>query len=115
MLAYIYALLRRSWRLFITVAKVMLPVMIIVQIAQELGLVDVVGRLIAPAMALIHLPPEAGIIWATTLLIGIYGGLASLATLAPTLDMTTAQFSALCAMMLFAHSIPVEQSIVRRA
>src|SRR3546814_14513592 len=43
------------------------------------------------------------------------GGLATLAGLAHTLDMTVAQLSALSAMMLIAHAIPVEQSIVRRA
>ncbi len=115
MLSYFPALIRRSWRMFLTVAKIMLPVMAIVQIAQQLGLIDLVGRLITPAMALLHLPPEAGIIWATTVLTGIYGGLASLSALAPSLELTTGQLSALCAMMLFAHSIPVEQSIARRA
>ena len=115
MLAYFRGLLSRSWRLFMSVAKIMLPVMVVVQIAQELGLVDAVGKFIAPAMALLNLPPEAGIIWATTALTGIYGGIASLSGLAPNLEMTAAQVSALCAMMLFAHNIPVEQSIVRRA
>lgn len=115
MQAYIMALLQRSWRMFATVTKVMLPVMVAVQVAEQFGLVDGIGRLIAPAMALLHLPPEAGIIWVTTLFVGIYGGLATLAGLAHTLDMTAAQFSALSAMMLIAHAIPVEQSIVRRA
>lgn len=115
MLSYFIAMLHRSWRMFITVSKVMLPVMVVVQIAQEFGLVDLAGRLIAPAMSLLHLPPEAGIIWATTLLTGIYGGIASLSSLAGTIDMTGAQLSALCAMMLFAHGLPVEQAIVRRA
>lgn len=115
MFSYLKTMLRRSWHMFVSVSKVMLPVMIIVQIAQEFGLVDLLGRLIAPAMSLLHLPPEAGIIWATTLLIGIYGGLASLSSLAGTIDMTAGQLSALCAMMLFAHGLPVEQAIVRRA
>lgn len=115
MYAHVLALLTRSWRMFATVAKVMLPVMVIVKLAQELGLIELVGTLIAPAMALIHLPPEAAIIWATTVLIGIYGGIATFSGLAGTLDMTAGQVSALCAMMLFAHGIPVEQSIVRRA
>ncbi|RTZ40076.1 hypothetical protein EKL30_17645 [Candidimonas sp. SYP-B2681] len=115
MLSYPVVMLRRSWRMFATVSKVMLPVMILVQIAQVFGLVELAGRLLAPAMSLLHLPPEAGIIWATTLLIGIYGGLASLSSLAGTMDMSAGQLSALCAMMLFAHSLPVEQAIVRRA
>jgi len=115
MLSYPKTMLWRSWHMFIAVSKVMLPVMVIVQIAQNFGLVDLAGRLIAPAMSLLNLPPEAGIIWATTLLIGIYGGIASLSSLAGTIDMTAGQLSALCAMMLFAHGLPVEQAIVRRA
>ncbi|NYT64063.1 hypothetical protein H0A66_17230 [Alcaligenaceae bacterium] len=115
MLSYLIVLFNRSLRMFITVAKVMLPVMVIVRIAQEYGLVDMVGQLIAPAMSLMNLPPEAGIIWTTTLLTGIYGGIATLSGLAGSADMTAGQLSALCAMMLFTHNIPVEQAIVRRA
>lgn len=115
MLNYPATVARRSWRMFITVTKIMLPVMIVVQIAQVYGLVDWVGHWIAPAMAMLHLPPEAGIVWATTLLTGIYGGIASMSSLSSTLDLTSAQLSALCAMMLFTHALPVEQSVVKRA
>ncbi len=115
MFSYLVAMLYRSWHMFLAVSKIMLPVMIIVQVAQQFGLVAWVGRFIAPAMSLLNLPPEAGIIWATTVLVGIYGGIASLSSLAATIDMTTGQLSALCAMMLFAHAIPIEQAIVRRA
>ncbi|WP_245150724.1 nucleoside recognition domain-containing protein [Pollutimonas harenae] len=115
MLAYPKTLLLRCWRMFIAVTKVMLPVMVLVQIGQEIGLVDLVGRLITPAMALLNLPPEAGIVWAATVFTGIYGGIASLSGLSSSMDLNAAQVSALCAMMLFAHAIPVEQAIVRRA
>ncbi|TKR57046.1 hypothetical protein D7I39_01790 [Allopusillimonas ginsengisoli] len=112
---YVLTLLRRSWRMFITIARIMLPVMVVVKVAQELGLVDLVGRLITPIMGLLNLPPEAGLIWATTVLTGMFGGIATLSTLASSVDMTVGQVSALGAMMLFAHSLPVEQAIVRRA
>lgn len=115
LLPYFTTVLRRSWHMFITVTKVMLPVMVLVYLAQQLGLVDQVGHIIAPAMSLLNLPPEAGIIWVTTLLVGIYGGIAILSGLALTLDLTSGQLSALCAMMLITHSLPVEQSVVRRA
>lgn len=115
MFAYLVTQFKRSTRLFWSVAKVMLPVMVLVELAQAAGLVDWVGRAIAPAMGLMHLPPEAGIVWATTVLVGIFGGIASLSALAGTFDMTAAQLSALAAMMLFAHALPVEQAIVRRA
>src|SRR5690606_2396399 len=58
---------------------------------------------------------EAGIVWATTLLTNIYGGMASLAALSGSLQMNVGQVSALSAMMLFAHNIPTEQSVVHRA
>lgn len=115
MLSYLITLLGRSLRMFITVSKVMLPVMVVVQIAQAYGVVQMVGQFIAPAMSLMNLPPEAGIIWTTTALTGIYGGIATLSSLAGSTDMTAGQLSALCAMMLFTHNIPVEQAIVRRA
>ncbi|MCC2596873.1 hypothetical protein LKR43_11030 [Pusillimonas sp. MFBS29] len=115
MRAYALALLQRCWRMFVAVTKLMLPVMVVVQIGQQLGLVDRVGELIAPAMALLNLPPEAGIVWAATVFTGIYGGIASLAGLAASIEMNAAQVSTLGAMMLFAHAIPVEQAIVRRA
>lgn len=115
MISYFVTTITRSWRMFFVIAKIMLPVMVIVQIADYYGAVSVAGNLLGPAMGLLNLPAEAGIIWATTLLTGIYGGLASLSSLSGTLDLTSGQFSALAAMMLFAHNIPVEQSIVRRA
>src|SRR5690625_68488 len=115
MLAYLVTILNRSWRLFLSIAKVMLPVMAIVHLAQRLGLVDALGVLLSPIMGTLNLPAEAGIIWATTILTGIYAGLGSLSTLSSSMDMTAGQLSALAAMMLFAHNIQVEQSIVRRA
>lgn len=115
MLLYIQTMLRRSMRMFLTVARIMVPVMVVVYIADRLGLVAWVGHAIAPAMSLLGLPPEAGIIWATTVITNIYGGIATLSTLSDNIEMNVAQVSALGAMMLFAHNMPTEQSIVRRA
>ncbi len=112
---YVLDLLRRSRRLFVTLMKVMLPVMIAVQIGQSLGWVDALGRAIAPAMGLLQLPPEAGLIWVTGVFVGVYGAIAVLIGLAATIDLSVGQLSALCTMVLFAHSLPVEQAIVRRA
>lgn len=115
MLRYIQTMLRRSMHMFMTVARIMVPVMVVVYIADRLGLVAWVGHAIAPAMSLLGLPPEAGIIWATTVITNIYGGIATLSTLSDNIELNVAQVSALGAMMLFAHNMPTEQSIVRRA
>lgn len=114
-LSYLIDLLQRSRRLFVTLARVMLPVMVAVEIGQRLGWIDALGRAIAPSMSWIGLPPEAGLIWITGVFVGVYGAIGALIGLAPGLDMSTGQFSALCSMILFAHAIPVEQAIVRRA
>ena len=89
--------------------------MFLVHFADQLGLVAAAGDVLGPLMALFNLPAEAGIIWATNILVGIYGGLASLATLSSTLELTHGQLSAMAAMILISHNIPVEQSIVRKA
>ncbi len=112
---YLMSLLVRSRRLFITLAKVMLPIMLLVRVADQFGVVDLASKILTPVMSLIGMPPEAGLIWASCLFINIYGAVAVIAGLAPHLDMTSAQLSALCAMMLFAHGIPVEQAIVKKA
>ena len=70
---YLLNLLRRSRRLFITLVKVMLPVMAAVEIGQQLGWVDALGRAIGPAMAWLALPPEAGLVWVTGACVGVYG------------------------------------------
>jgi len=113
--AYSARLLDRSRRLFVSLMKVMLPVMIAVQLAEHWGWIHALGQAIAPAMAWLALPPEAGLVWITGAFVGIYGAIAAMIGLATQLELTAGQLSALCAMLLFAHALPVEQSIVRRA
>ncbi len=115
MTAYLLATLRRCRRLFLDLVKVMLPVMLAVKLVEEAGLIRQAAGALDPLTQAIGLPLEAGIIWVTTALVGIYGGVAALIGLAGQMQLTEAQLSALCAMMLFAHSLPVEQAIVRRA
>ncbi|HET8597130.1 MAG TPA: nucleoside recognition domain-containing protein [Castellaniella sp.] len=114
-LHYLNTIRLRSTRMFMTIARIMVPVMVIVYVADRFGLVRLAGEALAPAMALLGLPPQAGIIWATTIITNIYGGMASMAALSDSLQMNVAQISALGAMMLFAHNVPTEQSVVRRA
>lgn len=112
---YVVRIGQRSWYMFLTVTKIMLPVLFFVHLADQIGLVSWVARSISPVMALLSLPPEAGIVWVTTILTNIYGGIATLGALSNSLHLTTAQISALGAMMLFAHNLPMEQAIAQRA
>lgn len=110
---YLKHLWAKSLDTFIDLAKVMIPIMIAVRIADTLGWVSALGPLLEPVMALMGLPAETGIIWATTLLVGIYAGFAALPLLAG-VEITVLQVSILAAIMLIAHGLPVEQAIVKR-
>jgi hypothetical protein len=112
---YLNTIRQRSVHMFLTVARIMLPVMVVVYAADRLGWVRAVGEALSPVMSLLGLPPQAGIIWTTTAITNIYGGMATMAALSDGLRMTVAQVSALGIMMLFAHNVPTELSIVRRA
>ena len=95
--------------------KLMVPIMIIVRIGVEFGLIETVSKVFIPFMNLVGLPPEAGIIWTTTMLVNIYAGIAILLTLLPEAPMTVAQITILGSLMLFAHGLPVEQRIVQKS
>lgn len=112
---YPLKLARRSIRTFLDLARIMLPVMILVRVGEEFGLSQSLGRVLGPVMNLVGLPPETGLVWAVTLLMGIYAGVGAYLGLLSDLNITIAQHSILCSMMLFAHAIPIEQAIVRRA
>ena len=112
---YLKTLGKKSLSTFWTLAKIMLPVMVLVRVGEQFGLTDVLGELLVPIVGLVGLPAEAGLIWAITLLTGTYGGMAAYLSLMPGMEMTAAQHSILCAMMLIAHAIPVEAAIIQRA
>lgn len=100
-----------SWELI----RIIVPVVIVTRILEELGMITWLSYLLEPVMGLVGLPGSLGLVWATTMLTSIYGGMAVFAALAPGLTLTAAQVTGLCAMMLIAHTLPIELSISRRA
>jgi hypothetical protein len=103
--------LRTSYTLF----KIILPVSIITRLMQEWGLIDYIGIFLAPVMKLVGLPGEMSLVWAASMITNLYGGMVVFASLAPGLELTVAQVSVLGAMILVAHSLPVELMIAQKA
>ena len=103
--------LATSWELI----RIMVPVIAVTKILDELGFISILSGLLDPAMNLLGLPGELGLVWATSMLTSLYGGMAVFASLAHGLDLTVAQLTVLCSVMLIAHSLPVEMSISKRA
>lgn len=95
--------------------KVMVPIMIVVRLGVEFGLIEHVSLIFTPFMDMVGLPPEAGIIWTTAMLVNIYAGMVTLVALLPEAPMSVAQITVLGSMILIAHSLPIEQRIVQKA
>lgn len=111
---YAVNLTKRSWKTFWNLIKVMVPVMIVVRIAQQFGLIEFLSPFLEPLMKLMGLPAEAGIVWLTGTFVGIYASFGALPVLSG-LEITSAQLSILCVLILFTHALPVEQAIIKRA
>jgi hypothetical protein len=52
MLNFLRTTFSRSLRMFYTVARIMLPIMIVVRVAAQWGLIEQAGKLIGPIMGL---------------------------------------------------------------
>lgn len=100
-----------SWALF----KVMIPTLIIVKIAQETGVVDILDALFMPVTQFIGLPKELSIVLTTTMLTNPYTGLIILASTDIPDGLSVAQSTILASFMLFAHALPIEAAISRQA
>ena len=108
-------LLGESLVLFWGLVKLMVPVMVIVRLATEAGLIEAIAPVFSPFMAMLGLPAAMGLVWITGVLVGKWAAAGVFVTLLPATDLTVAQASVLWATLLIAHAIPLEQVIVRKA
>ncbi|WP_052813266.1 nucleoside recognition domain-containing protein [Desulfonatronum thioautotrophicum] len=106
---------RDALRICRALFKIMIPVMIVMKMLQEMGLVGLVGQVMGPMMELFGLPGAMGLVWATAMLTNLYAAAVVLITLLPESPLTSAQVTVLATMMLIAHGLPVELSIARRS
>ncbi|UTF50054.1 hypothetical protein NLA06_16070 [Desulfomicrobium sp. ZS1] len=108
-------ILQRSGRISLELYKIMIPIIIVVKVLQELGLIVWLARPLAPVMHLVGLPGEMGLVWATALINNIYGSMIVFVSLAGQHDLSVAQVTVLGVMILVAHGLPVELQIVRKS
>ncbi len=108
-------ILREAVGVYWTLIKIMLPVMVLTQLAIEMGLIKAISPAFAPVMQFVGLPPEAGFVWAMNLLVGIWSGAVVMFAVLPVDTLTTAQVTILGSLFLFAHALPIEQRIVQKA
>ena len=107
--------IKEAGKVSIVLFRIMIPVIIVVKVLSELGLVKYIAFAFEPVMKLVGLPGEMGLVWATAVITNMYGGIVIFATIAPALHLSTAQITIMACMILVAHSMPVEISIARKA
>lgn len=114
-LRFLSSTLREAGETFGHLAVVMVPVMVVVKILQEAGLVDTLAAPLGPVMALVGLPAGMGLVWATAVVNNIYTAMVVFASLTAVTPVTQAQATVLATMILVAHNLPVELAIAKRA
>ncbi len=102
---------RISFMLF----KIMIPIIIVVKILKELGVIEYLAIPLGPLMEMVGLPGGMGLVWATAMITNLYGGMAVFVSLSPEYPLTVAQVTVLTSMMLMAHALPVELRIAQKA
>jgi len=108
-------LFRDSYFVSVSLLKLLIPVIILGKIFIELGGVEYVAFLLGPPMTVLGLPPEFALVWATTMLTNLTGGILILIELLRTQTFTVEQITVLSTLMLIAHSLPVEGRVAQKA
>jgi len=108
-------LLREALQISYELFKIMVPLILVVKILKELGMVEILARGLSPVMEVVGLPGSSGLVWATTLVTNIYAGMIVFVSLASEHPLTVAQTTVLASMMLVAHGLPVELRIAQKA
>jgi len=95
--------------------KILIPFVFIIKLLEVTGIVDLIAKAFTPLMGLIGLPTELGIIWVTAIVINIYAALILFINILPGLDVSVAEITILTVAMLLAHNLLVESAISRSA
>jgi len=105
-------LLKESAGISLKLLKIMLPISILVRVAERLGIIEIISKGISPVMGIMGLSGEMGIVWATAMITNIYGGLLVLFTMVQNTSYTVAEITIVASLILFAHSLPVELKVI---
>jgi len=112
---FLRRVLREGVEISVALIRVMVPIIIVVRLLQELGIIDQLAALLGPVMGWVGLPGSMGLVWATAIVTNPYAALPVFFTMLADSPLTVAQVTVLCSMMLIAHSLPIEARITQQA
>lgn len=94
--------------------KLIIPVLIIIKILEELGILALLNNVLNPLMSLVGLPEAMGAIWLAAIFSNLYAAMILFFELSLQQDISIAQSTILCSMMLVAHGLLLEGSVARK-
>jgi len=112
---FINELIKEIFSVSFNLFKLMIPVIILVKIIEELDGIKYIAFALEPFMQLVGLPAEMGLVWATTLLTNIYGGMIIFVGMTGQENLSVSQVTVLGSMMLVAHALPIELRIIQQS
>ena len=109
------SLARDAVKVSLALFKVMIPIIVVVKVLKEFGVIDHLAAPLGPLMELLGLPAGMGLAWATAMLSNIYAGLVVFQALAAgSGPLSQAQVTILGVLMLIAHNLLVEGQVTKR-
>lgn len=92
--------------------RFLIPIVVIVKILEESGLIPYLSMPLGPVMHLVGLPAEMSLAWISCILVSMYSGLMVLISLTPQLpELSVAQMTVFGVLVLIAHSLILEVRI----
>lgn len=101
-----------AYKITKTVLFITIPMVIIMRILEQYGMIEVLATALEPIMKVLYLPGEAALIWAVSMTSNLYAGLVVFVSLSH--EFTVLQATIMASLMLGAHSIFVEMIFVAK-
>ena len=95
--------------------KILIPFVFLVKLLEISGVIEFLAELIQPLMSLVGLTPELGLVLVTAILVNMYAAIVLFINLIPILDVNVAQVTILTTMILVCHNIPIESAVCKAA
>ncbi|HJD97071.1 nucleoside recognition domain-containing protein [Mailhella massiliensis] len=103
---------RDGHKVALGIFRFLIPIVIIVKILEESGLIPYLSMPLGPIMDLVGLPAELSLAWISCMLVSLYSGAMVLISLLPQLpELSAAQMTVFGVMVLIAHSLILEVRI----
>lgn len=104
--------LKKTWGITWFLIKVTVPISLLLKILADMGLIRVIANFFSPIMKIVGVSGELGIVWITAMLTNIYGGVITLFNLVNSTHFTVKEITIVATMILIAHSMFPETKIL---